>query len=193
MKINFYGVKNAAALQTESGYVKMTKHGLAPASRHITLQAEITDKNSNDLEQLSPVLNVFKNRTNQNALNFTLDEYTTDRETFRIYGINGDVINLNRQSAPVFQKLQKFFTLLGSGKMMSETAENFSHSNESLFAFKRHFDGDAERFKSLCKKAVNDSEGTVSCAQYIARKLKFDIDKFLLEERHKDEYFSAYF
>ena len=93
MKINFYGVKNAAALQTESGYVKMTKHGLAPASRHITLQAEITDKNSNDLEQLSPVLNVFKNRTNQNALNFTLDEYTTDHETFCVYGINGDVIN----------------------------------------------------------------------------------------------------
>lgn len=195
MKISFYGAKNAAAVYSSLGETRMTKNGLTPESKYNTLHIVATNENGRDLEDLKPVLKAFPNRINPHALDITLDEYETGHESFRVYGVNENCVNINNATLPLLEKIMNF--LEKAGKMntaKNEIDENFEHSNEAVYAFRRHYEtGADEEFRALLSEVSKNPQYGIDGASYFSRMLKQDIEKYKLENKQMDEYGKKYF
>ena len=192
MKISFHGIKNSAAIYTEIGNKRMTKNGLQPECKCNTLHITATNNNGRDLDYIEPVLKILPNRINQNSLNISLDEYYQEAaiHPYRVYTINEDTLNLNKATLPIFEKICKFLERISNIPAKNVIIDkNYSNSKEALYAFRRHYDSDNDsELKNILNAAFSDGESACSSAQYFARSIKQDIEKFKLEQKQLDDY-----
>ncbi len=195
MKISFHGIKNTTGVDCRDGYSHMTRHGRIPDELYSTMHIVLTNENGKDLDNFKQILKTFPNRVNPNAMDLTLDEFYTgySADTAKVYGINEDTVNLNRATLKFFEKIQKFLERVGQMNSKENIIDENFH-NESIYAFRRHYDTCADgEYKKLIKDMEANPQCGIDSAEYFARVLKQDIEKFKLEQKHMDEYAKKYF
>ena len=169
MKISFHGIKNAAGVYYGNSSNHMTKNGTIPGQQYNTLHIVATNENGKDLDKLKPILKTFPNRVNPDALDLTLDEFYTgySTDTEKVYGINEDMVNLNRATLPFFVKIQEFLERVGKMNVKENNrVENFNTTKEAFYAFRRHYEpGCDNEFKRLIKDIEESPESGIVSAE----------------------------
>lgn len=141
--ISFYGIKNAGAYTNfqEKAQILNTNRGsfILPRGRRIDFQAELNNKNGNDLDEFKNILKAYPNKYNPNILKVTYEWFINPNngEKMRIYAVNDNILDINKITFPVFNKV---FMLMKKVSQMPEKElivdNSYLKTTEAKNAFK---------------------------------------------------------
>ncbi len=143
MHISFCGIKNAGAYTNfqEKAQILNTNRGsfILPRGRRIDFQAELNNKNGNDLDEFKNILKAYPNKYNPNILKVTYEWFINPNngKKMRIYSVNDNILDINKITFPVFNKVFMLMKKVSQMQKNELSIENsYLSTDEAKSAFK---------------------------------------------------------
>lgn len=141
-KISFGGIKNPGAYthyQERAKSVSIAgQNYILPRGRVMSFNCELTNENGNDLDDFKHILKAYPNKHNKNAINITYEWCINPNngEKMRMYSINDNILDINRVTFDVFNKVFKLLKKVSQMPREQISVDNsYLRTLEAQYAF----------------------------------------------------------